>query len=147
LLLAFILITALRLPVTLLFVPLAGIFAVQLYAWKLPEQKLSSGAGAGIGLLTGLFGFLMFALPAFPLALWKVALHPDPELMQQLRAQAETTVRNSSNPQAQQVMSSLLSPNGLIFICIFMFVFLLALTLILSALGGAIGANIARRRP
>lgn len=147
LLLALILATGLGFSLALLLIPLAGMLAVQLYYRKLPEQKLSLGKGAGIGLLTGFFGFLIFSLPAFPFLLWQVALHPDPALIQQLRAQIEATARNSPNPQAQQMMNSLLTPGGLVFICIMIFVLLLLLTLALSAIGGAIGAGLPKRRP
>jgi hypothetical protein len=146
-LLALVLAVAFRFPAALILLPLAGMLAVQLYYRRLPEPRLSMGTGAGMGLLTGLLGFLIFALPAFPFTVWQVAYHPDPALMQQLRAQAEAAARSSSNPQAQQMMNSLLTPHGLIFVCIFLFVILLVLSLVLTAIGGAIGASMARRRP
>ncbi len=123
-----------------------GLLAVQLYYRNGPGQKISAGAGAGIGLLTGLIGFLIFSVPAFPFALWYVVLHPDPELMQQFRAQMEAVARSNPNPQAQQIMQSLLTPGGMVFICIAGFLFLLIFTLVLSAIGGAIGANLSKRR-
>src|SRR5581483_3007886 len=69
-------------PWALLLIALPGFLAVQLYYRNGPGQKISSGAGAGIGLLTGFIGFLIFSVPALPLALWYVVLHPDPGLMQ-----------------------------------------------------------------
>jgi len=130
----------------LLLVPLAGLLAVELYGRKVPERRISPGVGAGIGLLTGFFGFLMFSLPALPYTLWDVAHHPDPALTQQLHAQLDAAMRSNPTPQAQQVVQYLLSPSGLIVIVITSFVFLLILTLALSAIGGAIGANLANRR-
>ena len=119
---------------------------MQLYYRDGPGQKISPGAGSGIGLLTGLIGFLVFSVPALPFALWYLVLHPDPELMQQFRTQMEAAARSNPNPQAQQIMQSLLTPGGMVFICIAGFLFLLIFTLALSALGGAIGAALSKRR-
>jgi hypothetical protein len=132
---------------SLLLIPLAGILAVQFYAGRTPHQQLSAGAGAGIGLFTGFLGFLIFAIPIFPYFLWTTVLHPDPADLQKLHAQMEAAVQRSASPQAPQIAQSLLSPNGLLVILIITFIALLALTLVLSAIGGAIGASIARRRP
>ena len=147
LLLALILVLSSFFPPSLLLIPAAGLLAVQLYHRKLPQQKISAGTGAGIGLLTGFIGFLIFSIPAFPFTLWNLALHPDPAILQQLRSQLEAAIRSNPNPQAQQMAQNLLAPSGLIFISVVLFVFLLVLTLALSAIGGAIGGSLSKRRP
>jgi ABC-type multidrug transport system permease subunit len=144
--LAIIIVSFFFFPWALLLIALPGLLAVQLYYREGPGQKISPGAGAGIGLLTGLIGFMIFSVPALPFVLWHLVLHPDPELMQQFRTQMEATVRSNPNPQAQQIMQSLLTPGGMAFICIVAFLFLLIFTLLLSAIGGAIGATLSRRR-
>jgi hypothetical protein len=144
--LAVLLVLASQLPAVLFLVPLAGLLAVELYGRKVPERRISPGVGAGIGLLTGFFGFLMFSLPALPYSLWDMAHHPDPAFIQQLHAQLDPALRANPTPQMQQIVQYLLSPSGLIVIVITSFVFLLVLTLALSAIGGAIGANLANRR-
>jgi hypothetical protein len=120
--------------------------AVQLYCRKRPQHRISAGVGAGMGLLTGFFGFLMFSLVALPYSLWTMAYRPDPALIQQLHAQLDAAMRSNPSPQGQQIAQYLLSPSGLIVIVIAGFVFLLILTLILSAIGGAIGAGLSSRR-
>jgi hypothetical protein len=144
---AFLLFGATFFPVAALLIPLGGMLAVQLYSRAVPGRKIPLGSGVGIGLLSGFIGFVIFSVFALPLAIWTIALHPDPETLQQIRTQAESSMRSNPNPQAQQMLQSLLTPNGLIIICLILFVLLLILTLVLSALGGVIGASIARRRP
>jgi hypothetical protein len=131
----------------LLLIPLAGMLAVQLYLRRRPEPKLSPGAGAGIGLLTGFLGFLIFGIPALPFTLWVTVFHPDPAVLKELHAQMDTQIQRSPNPQAQQIAQSLMTPHGLLLLFILGFAILLILTLVLSAVGGAMGAGIGRRRP
>jgi len=146
LMLAILLVLASQFPAVLFLVPLAGLLAVELYGRKVPERRISPGVGAGIGLLTGFFGFLVFGIVAIPYDLRNVIRHPDPAEIQQLHAQLDPAVRANPTPLVQQMAQYLLSPSGLIVIHITSFVVLLVLTLALSAIGGAIGANLANRR-
>jgi hypothetical protein len=131
---------------SVLLIPLAGMLTIQLYFRKRPQDRISAGVGAGMGLLTGLLGFLMFALVGVPMMLRLLVYHPDPQLMHELRAQFEAAARSNPNPQAQQMVQYLLTPAGLTFVVVALFVFLLVFTLALSALGGAIGATFFGRR-
>jgi hypothetical protein len=129
-----------------LLVPFAGILAVQLYLKKVPGRRLSRGEGAGMGLLTGLSGFLIWDIPYFAVMLWCLRFHPDWPPIQNLRAQIDLAARMQARPDAQQLVQQWLTPGGLIFVLVFISIFVLILSLILSAIGGAIGAGI-RRRP
>ena len=145
LLLAFILAAMFVFLPSLLLIPLASMLTIRLYFRKRPLDRISAGTGAGMGLLTGFFGFFMFALPGVPTLLRLLVYHPDPQLMHQLRAQFEAAARSNPNPQAQQMVQYLLTPAGLTFVVVALFVFLLVFTLVLSALGGAIGAALFKR--
>jgi len=146
-LIALILVVSSRSMFSLLLIPLAGMLAVQLYIRRVPGHGISAGTGAGIGLLTGLFGFLIYIVPSLSILIWGLEFHPDWAPVQQLRGQFEAAIRNNPNPQAQQMLQHLLTPGGLLFLIIFGSAILLILCLVLSAIGGAIGARLSKRRP
>jgi hypothetical protein len=129
-----------------LFIPLAGLLAVQRYLGEVPRPKLSPGAGAGIGLLTGFLGFLMCDIPYVSIMSWCLAFHRDCAPVRSLRAQIDAAIHANPNPQLQQALQSWLTPTGVFFSVVFISVVTLILTLALSAIGGAIGANLANRR-
>jgi hypothetical protein len=130
-----------------LLVPFAGILAVQLYLKRVPGRKLSPGEGAGVGLLAGFLGFLIWGIPYLVVMLWCLKFHPDWPPIQNLRAQIDIAARIQVRPEAQQLVQQWLTPGGLIFVIVLVSISILIFTLILSAIGGAIGAGIARRRP
>jgi len=132
-------------PLILLLIPIPGAFTVWFYLRKAHDQKLSLGVGAGLGLLTGLFGSLIYIVPSLSFLLWCLAYHPDWRPAQELRSQIETGLKNNPSPQLQQVAPFLLSHNGMALMAIMGSVVLLVLTLILSAIGGAIGAVVFKR--
>ena len=146
LLVALVLALAFKSLPSLLLIPLASMLTIQLYYRKRPQDRISAGTGAGMGLLTGFLGFLMFALLGVPVALWQFVYHPDPQLMHELRTQLEAAARAHPNPQAQQIIQNFLTPGGLTLVVVALFLFLLVFTLIFSAIGGAIGATLFRRR-
>jgi hypothetical protein len=129
-----------------LLIPLGGFFAVRRYLQEIPGQRLSPGAGAGIGLLTGLLGFLFCGIPYISTISWCLAIHSDCLPVRSLRAQISLALQANPNPQLQQVAQSLLAPSGVFFFAMALCLLTLILTLLLSAIGGAIGANLSKRR-
>jgi hypothetical protein len=129
-----------------LLIPIAGFFAVWRYLREIPGQRLSPGAGAGIGLLTGFLGFLFCGIPYISTISWCLANHSDCLPVRSLRAQISLALEANPNPQVQQVAQSLLAPSGVFFFAVALCLLTLVLTLLLSAIGGAIGANLSKRR-
>jgi len=120
----------------------AGVLAVVLYKRRVPETTVSRGAGARVGAVTGLFGFVLFAiLTAINLAaLGSGKIH---QMMQQAFQQA--AARNP-NPEAQAMMQRFMTPEGIAIMFVIVFIFFLMIFVGFSSLGGAIGAALTRPR-
>ena len=127
-----------------LLIPIPGALTVGFYLRRRPGKSISLGVGTGLGLLTGLFGALLYVVPSLAFLLWCLTNHPDWRPVQDLRSQIEHAVR--TNPQLQQIAPFLLGHNGLVFMAVMGSVVLVVLTLVLSAIGGAVGAALFRRR-
>jgi hypothetical protein len=120
----------------------AGALAVHFYRRKAGSAPLSSGAGARIGALSGLLGFVFFSvLGAGGLALFQGGT----ELKTALLTNLQQAAARSQDPQAQAALEKFKSPEGLMFLLSFSLVFVAFLFIALSALGGAIAAS--RTRP
>ena len=120
----------------------AGALAVHFYRKKTGAAPLSSGAGARIGAVSGVFGFMFFSvLVTGGLALF----HGGTELKSALLSNLQQAAARSQDPQAQAALERFKSPEGLMFLLSFSLVFVAFLFIALSALGGAIAAS--RTRP
>jgi hypothetical protein len=129
------------LPLHMLWLLPGGALAVWLYNRRRPAYtRLTAGTGAKLGVVTGLVGYLIVAIPVtlgFVFAGDKVW----PELTQAMKQQA------GANPDAnvQQVFELMKTAEGKAFFAVVMMAFLFVLFLVLATVGGAIGAALIRR--
>jgi hypothetical protein len=122
--------------------PMAGYFGVRLYRHRSLPQVLSPRAGFRIGALSGLFGFLIFAVLAVVVT---------------LAAQAEDKLRSAIIEAVQRAQALypdhrlqwfdyFTTPHGMVVYVILSAVFSWAAFVLLSGLGGAISASFFRKK-
>ena len=122
----------------------AGALAVSLYRRRTGPVRLSSGAGARIGAVSGLFGFGFFCL----LIVAATAIfRGGSELKTALLTSLQQAAARSQDPQAQAALEKLRTPEGLMFVLAFGLAFVAFLFIALSALGGALAASMGRTNP
>jgi hypothetical protein len=122
--------------------PMAGYFGVRLYRHRSLPQVLSPRAGFRIGALSGLFGFLIFAVLAVVVT---------------LAAQAEDKLRSAIIEAVQRAQALypdhrlqwfdyFTTPHGMVVYVILSAVFSWAAFVLLSGVGGAISAAVLRKK-
>jgi hypothetical protein len=124
--------------VYLLGLPAAGAFAVWLYH-RSTRQELTGGMGARIGAVTGLFGFLVNMLVAGAM----MKARPG-AMSEEFKRGMQEALKNNPDPNAQQMMQKLMSPEGIALMLTIGVVFLLVIFLVLCSLGGLMGASLTR---
>jgi hypothetical protein len=124
-----------------LLLPVGGWFAVFLYTRGQQHLPVTGAVGARIGAVTGLVGYAinLVALAA------RLLLQKAEVLEEMKRAFQEAAARNN-DPQAQQIMQKLMSPEGLAVLVTIGAVFLFFMFLVLCSAGGAIGGSILKGR-
>jgi hypothetical protein len=115
----------------------AGFLSVLFYRRRVFHVNLTSGLGARLGALSGLFGFGIFATLT---ALETAIFHSGGELRAALMQAVEQAASRNPDPQAQQLLGYLKTPQGLVLVMILGLVVMFFLFLILSSLGGVLGA-------
>jgi len=120
-----------------------GVVAVLIYRRRVPRSYPTSGMGARIGALAGLFGFGVFVLL---LALQMLVSRESGRFRQLLQQVMEQAAAQNADPRAQEVMQRLTSPEGMALVLTLVLVMSLAGFLLFSSLGGAAGAYLIRRR-
>jgi hypothetical protein len=122
---------------------MAGVLSVYLYRKRNPWSHLSTGAGAKLGIASGFFGSIAFGWIAATLVL---AFHAGAQLRSIIIQALDQSAARNSDPQAQQMIEYLKTPEGLstaiILFAGFLFVFLIGM----ACAGGAFGAVMVRRR-
>ena len=135
-----------------MFVPLAafglgmiagGMFSVVFYRRRDPGVRLTSGAGAKLGALSGALGYCIFAIFT---AVEVLVFHTGGELRAAMLQAVQQSAARSADPQAQQAVEYLKSPPGLALLMGFSLALMLVAFLIFSSLGGALAAALFRRR-
>jgi hypothetical protein len=121
----------------------AGGLSVILYHRRHPEANLTPGMGARLGAVSGAMGFGIFAVVS---AVATLAFGAGGQLRAAMLQAVEQSAARSSDPQAQQVVEFLKTPQGLTVILIAGMVFMFVAFLALSSLGGALGAILLRRK-
>jgi hypothetical protein len=125
-----------RIPAFLfLVIPLGGAFSVLLYSRGSNRQRLTMGAGARLGAVTGLFSFAVYCL---------IAAAERGEIVNTARKALEEAAAKSSDPQAQTIVQMMMTPAGTATLLVLSAIIFLILFLVLSALGGAAGAAISQ---
>lgn len=130
---------ALRGPLLVfLAIPAAGWFSAYLYSRNLP---ITAGMGARIGAVTGLIAYGFYAV-IFGIAM----VFQRAQVMNEVkRAFREAAARNP-DPQAQQIVEKMMSPEGIAVVFTLVAIVLLFMFLILASVGGAIGGASAKGR-
>lgn len=136
----------------LMFIPLgafglgmiaAGVLAVLFYRRRHPFGTLTPGVGARLGVVSGIFGFAIFAVFT---AIEVLVFHSGGQLRATLLEAVQQSASRTSDPQAQQILDYLKSPPGLALVMGMGLAVMFAAFLILSSLGGALGAVLLRRK-
>ncbi len=122
---------------------LAGFLAVLFYRRRLFDTHLTAGLGARLGALSGMIGFGIFALFT---ALETAIFHAGGELRTALMQAIDQAASKNTEPQAQQMLHYLKSPQGLALVMIMGLMVMFVLFLALSSLGGVIGSALLRRK-
>jgi hypothetical protein len=115
----------------------AGFLAVLFYRRRVSDVNPTSGLGVRLGALSGLFGFGIFG--AFS-ALETAVFHSGGELRSALMQAIEQAASRTTDPQAQQMLQYLRTPQGLEVVMILGLIVMFFLFVILSSLGGVLGA-------
>jgi hypothetical protein len=120
-----------------LWVLAGGALSVALYRRRRPDSPLTPGAGARLGTVTGLLGFLVFG---FAFLLQMALLGQGGRFRQAMRQVLEESASRSSDPRSQEALEMLLSPGGMAVVVTLVAVVFLAAFVGFGALGGALGA-------
>jgi hypothetical protein len=122
----------------------AGFLSVLLYRRRNSSFNPTPGMGAKLGAISGAVAFSI--LTVF-LAIWAAVFHTAGEIRQTMMDAVEQSAARSSNPQqAQQALEFLKTPAGFSVMMIVGLVVTLVAFLIVSAVGGALGAVLLRRK-
>ena len=116
-----------------------GALAVLLYRRRLPRQAVSRGMGARLGVVAGLLGFLLYAVPQ---AVRLAFFHLGGSIRAAMRRAIEHSAAQNPDPNAQELMRNLLTPDALAVFLTVLVVLFFGVFLLLSTIGGAIGASV-----
>jgi hypothetical protein len=121
----------------------AGFLAIVFYRRRLPASNLAPGKGARLGAVSGALGFGIFAIVT---SMQMIIFHSGDQLRAQLLEALQQSASRTSDAQAQQVLDYFRTPPGLVLIMILGLIFMFIAFVLLSALGGALGAALLRKR-
>jgi len=131
---------ALLIPLAIFFLWMlvGGAFAVALYGRR-NSGPITPGAGARIGAVSGLLGYILFALTY---SIMLLVSRGGGTLRDDLLRRIQEVASRNPDPQAQQMMQRLMTPEGLAFIIAIGLLLFLFAFLALSSIGGALGAKL-----
>jgi hypothetical protein len=119
----------------------AGVFAGMTYRRRLPLASPTSGLGARLGALTGLFTFLLFAV-----AQAIVFVTARQQVLAELHRRVQQAISQQSDPTIQRQMEWLISPAGLSFLITLGAVLFFVLFLGCGTVGGALWGSFSSAR-
>lgn len=121
----------------------AGALSVLFYRRRSPMTNLSPGMGARLGAASGAMGFGIFAIFT---ALAAGIFGKGGQLRAALLDAIQQSASRSSDPQAQEMLEWLKTPEGLALMITLGMIFTLMVFVILSSAGGALTAALMRKR-
>jgi hypothetical protein len=121
----------------------AGALSVVLYRRRNPAANLTPGVGARLGAVSGALGFGIFAVLT---SIEMVVFRSGGQLRAALIEAVQQSAARSSDPQAQQLLEYLKTPQGLALVMVLALIVMFAAFLVFSSLGGALGAALLRRK-
>lgn len=121
----------------------AGFLCVLFYRRRVPNANPSPWMGARLGAVSGALGFVLFGV----LTLLETTLfRAGSEFRSALVQAVEQAAARNHDPQAQQMLQYLKTPQGLVVVMVMGLTAMFFVFLIFSSLGGAVGAAILRRK-
>jgi hypothetical protein len=129
------------LPLGLIWVVVGGGLAVWLYNRRRPPYtQITSGTGAKLGAVTGVVGYLLFAIVAV-LGL----TFASERIWSELTIAMKERVGPNPDASVQQMFETMKTAEGKAILAVFVMAFIFAIFLLLGTLGGTIGAAVVRR--
>ena len=128
----------------LLWLVVGGVVGIAMYRRRAPQATLTPGLGARLGAVTGLFGFVVFAM-LFGLEL--LVSRGSGRFRQMLQQIVEQAASRNADPRAQQAIQQMMTPAGLALLVTLVLVLFLAAFIALSSIGGALGAWLLGKKP
>lgn len=122
---------------------IGGSLAVVFYRRRIPMASITPGMGARLGMVSGILGGAIFAAL---LSFGTVAFHAWDSIRGKLLEVVEQTAARNPDPQAQQAMQFFKSPDGIVLLLATALIGTLLAFVVFSALGGAVGAALLRRK-
>jgi len=122
---------------------IGGILSVVFYRRRNPVANITPGMGSRLGMASGVLGGCIFAML---LAAGTVVLHAWDQIHQKVIDLVEQTAARNLDPQAQQAMEFFKTDQGIALLVMSALVGTLVAFVIFSALGGALGAVLLRRK-
>ena len=126
-----------------LWLPLGGALAVWFYKRTLPASRVTAGMGFRLGAVTGVLAYgLYIVISAAELLIARFAFHQNTgaELRDTFQKALEQGVAKNPTPEAQQVLKSFSSPEGMAIAITLGLVLMFLAFIIFSSLGGAAGS-------
>ncbi|HXZ78550.1 MAG TPA: hypothetical protein VEG30_01390 [Terriglobales bacterium] len=120
-----------------LWILAGGALGVALYRRRNPGQEVTAGMGAKVGAVAGLFAWVIFAVLT---ALQLLVTRKTGQFRDMVQKVVEESATRNADPQVQQMLQRLLSPEGLATMVTLAMVMFLFAFVIFSAVGGALGA-------
>jgi len=121
----------------------SGFLSVLFYRRRVPGADPRPGMGARLGAASGVLGFAIFGvLSVLEMAFFRSG----GELRGALVQAVEQAAARNVDPQAQQMLQYLKTPQGLVVVMILGLIVMFFAFLIFSTLGGVLGAAMLRRR-
>jgi hypothetical protein len=121
----------------------AGALAVLFFKRRQPGVELSSGAGARVGAVAGLFAFILFSLL---MGVQLVAMSGSGKFRDMMAQAMQQSAARNPSPEAQAMVQKLMTPEGIAVMVVLIFVIFLVMFVGLSSIGGALGAKLLKKR-
>jgi hypothetical protein len=120
----------------------AGFLAAAFTRRRISGTVMGAGAGARLGVLSGLLLFAMSTIPAmFALAM----LHKGAEIRSQMMEKLQQVAARYPGPETQPFLDFVRSPDGFAIMMVASVIFALVAFVVLGGLGGALGAALLGR--
>lgn len=126
-----------------LWLPLGGMLAVWFYKRTTPPPRVTAGIGFRLGAVTGVLAYgLYIVISAAELLIARFALHQNigAELRNTFIKALEQGAAKNPTPEAQQMLKSFSSPEGMAIAITLGLVLMFLAFIIFSSLGGAAGS-------
>lgn len=127
----------------ILGMPLGGFLAVVFYRRRSWRAQPSPGAGFKLGACAGLFASAIFG---FIVTVMLTVSNQGAELHRQLMERFRAAESRATDPQQKQMIEFLMTPQALRIEMIVSAVFMAAVFVLLAGIGGAVAANLLRRK-